>query len=106
LAGVASWSNSPRLHSGYAHPDARGAIELDDGGLVLFSLTGLSNVTDGSGIHVMSFMTDHVPSLWLNDVIAVGEGSIDKERLALMMRYYCCTVDYRPPIPTAPEPAR
>lgn len=106
LAGVATWSNFPRLHAGYAHPDARGAIELADGGLVLFTLTGLSNVTDGSGIHVMNFMTDHEPSLWLNDVIAVGEGSIDKERLALSMRYYCCTVDYRPPIPTAPEPPR
>ena len=106
LAGIATWSNFPRLHSGYAQPDARGAIELDDGGLVLFTLTGLSNVTDGSGIHVMSFVTDHEPSLWLNDVIAVGEGSIDKERLALMMRYYCCTVDYRPSIPTEPEPAR
>ena len=97
LAGLATWSNFPRLHSGYAHPDARGAIELADGGLVLFTLTGLSDVTDGSGIHVMKFMTDHKPSLWLNEVIAVGEGSIYKERQALSMRYYSCTVDYRPP---------
>jgi hypothetical protein len=29
-----------------------------------------------------------------------------KERLAPMMRYYRCTVDYRPPIPAAAEPAR
>jgi len=104
LAGVAHWSNFPRLHAGYARPDARGAIELADGGLVLFTLTGLSNVIDGSGIHVMNFMTDHEPSLWLNEVIAVGEGSIDKERNSLSMRYFSCTVDYRP-FPVAPAPA-
>jgi hypothetical protein len=105
LTGVANWSNFPRLHGGYAHPDARGAIEMADGGLVLFTLTGLSNLTDGAGIHVMTFITDHEPSLWLNDVIAVGEGSIDTERRALSMRYYSCQVDYRPTIPITPDPA-
>ena len=37
LAGTANWSNSPRLHDGFAHPDARVSIELSDGGLVLFT---------------------------------------------------------------------
>ncbi|MGV8907418.1 MAG: hypothetical protein ACOH1Y_00405 [Propionicimonas sp.] len=100
LAGVARWSNFPRLRAGFAHPDASGVIEVDGGGLVFFTLGGLSNLTDGTGIHVLTFQTDHEPSLWLNEVIAIGEGSIDKDRGALSMRYYTCTVDYRPPILT------
>jgi hypothetical protein len=35
---------------------------------------------------------------WLNDVIAVGEGSIDPDRAVLAMRYYACVVDYLPGI--------
>jgi hypothetical protein len=100
LAGVAQWSNFPRLHAGHAHPDARGTVDVGDGGFVLFTLRGLSDLTDGSGIHVMTFMTEHGPHLWLNDVIAVGEGSIDVARAALSMRYYSCHVDHRPQIPT------
>jgi hypothetical protein len=99
LTGVGQWSNFPRLHAGFAHPDARGTIDVGDEGFVLFTLTGLSNLTDGAGIHVMTFMTEHEPHLWLNDVIAVGEGSIDVDRGALSMRYYACLADYRPGIP-------
>jgi hypothetical protein len=106
LTGVANWSNFPRLVDGYAHPDARGAIELADGGVVLFTLTGLTNIADGSGIHVLNFTTRHEPSRWLNELIAVGEGSIDVEREALSMRYYSCVVDHRPGIPDAREPTR
>ena len=77
LAGTGQWANYPRVSAGYAHPDARGRIESADGGVVLFELHGLSNLDDGAGIHVMTFKTAHGPSLWLNDVIAVGEGSVD-----------------------------
>ena len=100
LAGVAQWSNFPRLRAGFAHPDARGVLEVQGGGLVFFTVVGLSNLTDGTGIHVLTFQTDHPPILWLADEIAVGEGSIDKDRGALSMRYYSCRVDYRPPILT------
>jgi hypothetical protein len=98
LTGVAEWSNFPRLHAGHAFPDARGAIDVGHGAFVLFTLTGLSNLTDGAGVHVMTFMTEHEPHLWLNEVIAVGEGSIDRAAGALNMRYYSCHVDHRPPI--------
>ena len=77
-------------------PDARGTIEVGDQAFVLFTLTGLSNLTDGAGIHVLTFMTEHKPHLWLNEVIAIGEGSIDVAAGALSMRYYSCHVDYRP----------
>jgi hypothetical protein len=99
LSGTAQWSNFPVLRAGFAHPDARGTIDVGDGGFVLFTLTGLSNLVDSAGIHVLTFRTDHEPHLWLNDVLAVGEGSIDVAGSALSMRYYSCHVDHRPPVP-------
>ena len=99
LAGIAQWSNFPRLHAGFAHPDARGSIDVGDDAFVLFTLTGLSNLTDGTGVHVMTFMTEDAHHLWLNDVIALGEGGIDMERRALSMRYYRCKVEYHGGIP-------
>ena len=74
LSGIAEWSNFPRLRGGFAMPDARGAISVGEQAFVLFALTGLSDLTDGAGVHVMTFMTEHEPYAWLNDVIAVGEG--------------------------------
>lgn len=92
LSGTATWSNFPRIREGWASPDARGVIHVDDG-IVLFTLTGLSSLDDGRGVHVLTFQTEHPSHLWLNDVIAVGEGSIDVERARLAMRYYECTVE-------------
>lgn len=96
LSGSAQWSNFPRIHAGYANPDARGVIDVGDGGFVLFTLHGLSDLAHGAGIHVMKFTTEAEPYAWLNQVVAVGEGSIDVERSALSMRYYECRLDYRP----------
>jgi hypothetical protein len=104
LSGTAQWSNFPRIHAGFANPDARGAIDIGGGAFVLFTVQGLSHLSDGSGIHVMKFMAQDEPHQWLNHVIAVGEGSIDVARSALSMRYYECRVDYRPWLftPTGP----
>jgi hypothetical protein len=96
VSGTARWSNFPRVHGDHARPDAHGALEVVGGGLVLYSVTGLSNVTDGSGIHVMTFRTDDPPLLWLNDLVAVGEGSVDASDHTLSMRYYSCHVEWRP----------
>jgi hypothetical protein len=96
LAGEAQWSNSPRLRGGYAYPNAHGVIEVGDGGCVLFSLSGMSSLTNGSGIHVMTFETEVPSHAWLNEVIAIGEGSIDPDRGILAMRYYTCVADYLP----------
>jgi hypothetical protein len=100
LTGEAQWSNSPRLRGGYALPDARGVVEVEDGDFVLFGVTGMSSLTNGSGVHVMTFQTDSDAHDWLNDVIAIGEGSIDPERAVLAMRYYACVVDYLPSLET------
>jgi hypothetical protein len=96
LAGAAQWSNFPRLRGGFAFPSAQGVIEVAAGGAVLFSLSGMSSLTDGRGVHVMQFQTEEAEHLWLNDVIAVGEGSIDPARGVLAMRYYVCVVDHLP----------
>jgi hypothetical protein len=74
------------------------------GGIVLFELHGLSNLIDASGIHVMSFKTAYEPLLWLNDVLALGEGSIDVEQEALQMRSYECIVTHRSGVPAAGPP--
>lgn len=103
LAGTATWSNFPRLHGGFANPDARGVLALEDGAKVLFVLTGLSDLQDGTGIHLLKFMTADAECEWLNTTIAIGEGSVDPDRGALAMRYYSCHVDVRPDI--VPRPA-
>ena len=97
LTGTAQWSNFPRIREGFAMPDARGVLTLDEGD-VLFSLSGLSSLTDGRGLHVMTFQTAAPSHRWLNDVLAIGEGTIDLDHSRLAMRYYECTVE----LPLAP----
>lgn len=101
LSGTATWSNFPRLRPGFAMPDARGVIHVADGE-VLFALTGLSALTDGRGIHVMTFQTEAPSHLWLNDILAIGEGSLDVEHGRLAMRYYECEVEL--PLPDVELP--
>ena len=96
LAGRAEWSNFPRLRGGHAYPDARGVLHLADDAVVLFALSGLSTLTEGRGVHVLTFQADHPSYDWVNEVIAVGEGSIDPDAGVLIMRYYTCEVDYLP----------
>ncbi len=92
LAGSAQWSNFPRIRDRFALPDARGVIRAGDAE-VLFALTGLSSLDDGQGVHVMTFQTAAPSYLWLNVVLAIGEGTIDAEHARLAMRYYECRVE-------------
>jgi hypothetical protein len=96
LAGAAQWSNFPRLRGSFAFPNAQGVVEVAAGGAVLFSVSGMSSLSDGRGVHVMQFQTEDAAHGWLNDVIAVGEGTVDPARGVLAMRYYVCVVDYLP----------
>ena len=93
LTGRAQWSNFPRIRGGHALPDARGVIHVDGGPEVLFALSGLSSLDDGHGVHVMTFQTANPAYLWLNDLLAVGEGTIDVEHARLAMRYYETVVE-------------
>ena len=103
ITGPARWSNFPRLRDGYAFPSCQGSIAVAEAACILFSMTGMSSLTDGQGVHVLMFRTEHEPHLWLNQVIAVGEGSIDPEAGVLAMRYYSCHVDYLPTLPAAAD---
>ena len=87
VSGSAQWSNFPRIHNRFALPDARGVIHAGDIH-VLFALTGLSSLGDGHAVHVMTFQTAAPTYRWLNDVLAIGEGTIDVEHARLAMRYY------------------
>jgi hypothetical protein len=98
LAGTATWSNYPRLRGDWAFPEARGVIEATGGGFVLCSLTGMSSLTSSSGVQVMTFQAADAAHGWLNDILAIGEGSIDPDRGLLAMRYYTCSADYLPGI--------
>ncbi len=97
LTGTAVWTNFPRIRNGFAHPNACGVIHPSEGGDVLFELHGLSSLEDGKGIHVLTFETAEPDHLWLNEVIALGEGLVDVERVQLSMRYYESTVDHLMP---------
>jgi hypothetical protein len=97
LSGTAQWSNAPRFRDGYALPNASGVVHLPDGGEVLYDLRGMSSLADGRGIHILTFQTAQPSHLWLNNVIAIGEGTIDVENSRLAMRYYECTAEV--PVP-------
>ena len=66
VAGEALWSNSPRLRGRYAFPDAHGVIDMADDGCLLFTVTGMSSLVDGRGVHVLMFQTDSPALGWLN----------------------------------------
>ena len=46
----------------------------------MFALNGLSSLSDGLGVHVSTFQTAAPSYVRLNDVIAIGEGTVDGER--------------------------
>lgn len=96
LNGSVRWSNHPhRREDGVLVPDAHGVIATDDGARILFHLGGYSHPSDESPnlrkiVSPATFATDDDRYRWLNDVIAVGEGTIDFETLRLRLRYYAC----------------
>jgi uncharacterized protein DUF3237 len=92
LEGKATWANFPRvLSDGSTRPDASGALTTPDGATVLFRVGGNGYPQGGRAVHVLTFEVDDERYSWLNDVVAVGEGSVDTERGVLRMRYYECT---------------
>jgi len=91
LAGTATWANFPRvLQDGSTRPEAAGALTTADGGTVLFRIRGNGYPQGGRAVHVLTFEVDDEAYSWLNDVVAVGDGSVDAERGVLRMRYYEC----------------
>jgi hypothetical protein len=98
--GSIRWSNHPRRREdGVLVPDAHGVIETDDGARIVFHLGGYSLVLEGEParrgiVSPATFATDDERYRWLNDVIAIGEGSIDFTTLRLRMSYHRCVADF------------
>lgn len=91
LSGVATWANFPRLlPDGSTRPEASGAMTTSDEATVLFRLGGNGYPEGGRALHVLTFEAHDDRYSWLNDVVAVGEGSVDLERVVLKMRYFEC----------------
>jgi hypothetical protein len=94
VTGAVRWSNHPRRREdGVLMPDAHGVIETDDGARIVFHLAGYSTAIEGSStqraiVSPATFATDDDRYRWLNDVVAVGEGTIDFQTLRVRMRYY------------------
>ncbi len=94
VTGAVRWSNHPRRREdGMLVPDAHGVIETDDDARIVFHLGGYSTAMEGSAtkraiVSPATFATDDERYRWLNDVVAVGEGTIDFQTLRLQMRYY------------------
>lgn len=65
-------------------------MTTDDGATVLFRIAGNGYPQGGHAVHVLTFEVDDDRYAWLNDVVAVGEGSVDPDRGVLKMRYYEC----------------
>lgn len=94
VRGAVRWSNHPRRREdGVLMPDAHGVIDTDDGARIVFHLGGYSTAVEGSPstrgiVSPATFATDDDRYRWLNDVLAVGEGSIDFETLRLRLAYF------------------
>lgn len=89
LSGEATWANFPRiLADGSTRPQASGALTTAEGKTVLFRIGGNGYPQGGRALHVLTFEVDEPSYSWLNDVVAVGEGSVDAG--VLRMRYFEC----------------
>ena len=94
VRGAVRWSNHPRRREdGVLVPDAHGMIETDDDARIVFHLGGYSTAVEGSPttraiVSPATFATDDDRYRWLNNVVAVGEGTIDFRTLRLRMQYY------------------
>jgi len=75
-------------------PSARGVIETPDGAHVVFDLKGRTifsedGATGGQNLAV-TFEAEDESYRWLNDVLCVGEGVIDAEKLRAYIGVYTC----------------
>jgi hypothetical protein len=89
VSGAATWANFPRVMTdGSTRPEAAGALTTHDGKTVLFRIGGNGYPQGGRALHVLTFEVDEESYAWLNDVVAVGEGSVDSG--VLRIRYHEC----------------
>jgi hypothetical protein len=94
LRGDVRWSNHPKRRSDGAFlPDAHGVIRTDDGADIIFSLRGRTTFAAGSlgvqNLHAL-FEAESERYRWLNDVVCVAEGKIDRDTMRSLIRVYVC----------------
>ena len=100
LTGEVRWSNFPRRREdGVFLPDIRGVIATDDGP-VLFELHGISLPPDERErrhlLGTVRFCTGVDAHRWLNDAVAVHEGSLDVDTGAIRLPVFVCRPDREP----------
>jgi hypothetical protein len=97
LNGSVRWVNHPRERSDAVMlPNTDGVIETDDGARVLFHFAGRTpseGPSAGQQLLRVQFTGDGRYN-WLNLVFAVGEGKVDFERMAALIRVFECVHDY------------
>lgn len=94
LSGPIRWANYPRMRDdGVLMPDARGVIDAQ-GGPVLFELHGYSLATSVATtrrvVATINFRSEVERHRWLNDAIAVHEGSIDFTDMSTEFPAFIC----------------
>ena len=95
LRGTARWSNHPHRRSdGSMLPNTRGVIETPDGARVIFDLEGRTiwskdGNTGGQNLAV-TFEAEDERYRWLNNVLCVGEGVVDAEKMRAYIGVYKC----------------
>jgi hypothetical protein len=102
LGGTVQWSNHPSGRAdGAMLPGARGVISTDDGGEVLFDLTGRTVFVevDGETVGRQLLMTlfeadaDDERYAWLNHTVCMTEGKIDPVRKTMRLEVHVCHPD-------------
>jgi uncharacterized protein DUF3237 len=99
VSGAVRWVNHPRRREdGVLVPDAHGVIETEDEARIVFHLGGYSTPIEGSPsvrliVSPASFATDDDRYRWLNDLVAIGEGTIDFQTLRISMRYFAVVAE-------------
>lgn len=98
IQGRVRWSNFPHFRSdGVIEPDVTGVIETNDGARVLFRIGGYSLPAERGRrvVGPVTFVTQDDSYLWLNSVVAVSDGVLDRDLSGIRTRVYECVPEMR-----------
>lgn len=96
LTGRLRWANhARRREDGVWCPDAHGVVTAEDGAQILMTMRGYNvppkvSGEKGSVVATCTFSSSEAKYRWLNDVIAVVEGTRDAERNETRLKAYAC----------------
>jgi hypothetical protein len=96
LMGRLRWANHARQREdGVWCPNAHGVVTTEDGAQILMTMRGYNipakvSGAKGSVVATCTFSASDTKYRWLNDVIAVVEGTRDSERNETRLKAYAC----------------